>query len=471
MPEAFTQRWTFSQPSPLGDISASVELTSQGLTFHCDAALDTGSHSVRWDAIAQAATAVADMPGGKSGPDMPRWMPGRLEWLLIACTDGAGAALMRPLPDGEARDGLVAELRRRLGPRWVGEGLPLQAARRRLGLSSRGQTLKVALLVLSVLAILFGLLVLLAVLASPVFVLPAASVLGGWCFRRGLAGLRDALQITNMPTARVTSAAMGLVELQGQAITNAPCAAGASGRASVWWEVAVDAWESDAKGRDGGWRQLVARHGGRTDALVLQDATGRLPIWLRDADLLMREHSWESGKDELPAAGRELLRAAGLAWDGARRLRVRDRRMEAGGPLYVLGTLDEARHLGFAGHGQRGLAGVGRALRTGAWRSALVRRLPGFVRPPVIVTLAYLDMLCSLGRGGERARAPQDSAPPSGLGPAAVLVWKGRAGRPFIVSDQRETGALAQLRRRSLWLLAVGAGVMCWCLHELIQLF
>ena len=471
MPEAFTQRWTFSQPSPLGDISSSVELTSQGLTFHCDAALDTGSHSVRWDAIAQAATAVADMPGGKGGPGMPRWMPGRLEWLLIARTDGAGAALMRPLPDGDARDGLVAELRRRLGPRWLGEGLPLQAARRRLGLSSRGQTLKVAALVLSVLAILFGLLVLLSVLASPVFVLPAAGVLGGWCFQRGLAGLRDALQITNMPTARVTSAAMGLVELQGRAVTDAPCAAGASGRASVWWDVAVDAWESDAKGRDSDWRQLVARHGGRTDALVLQDATGRLPIWLRDADLLMQEHTWESGKDELPAAGRELLRAAGLAWDGARRLRVRERRMEAGGPLYVLGTLDEARHLGLAGHDQRGLAGLGHALRTGAWRSALVQRLPGFVRPPVIVTLAYLDMLCSLGRGGERASAPRDSAPPSGLDPAAVLVWKGRAGRPFIVSDQRETGALAQLRKRSLLLLAVGAGVMCWCLHELIQLF
>src|SRR5690349_40019 len=126
MPEAFTRRWTFSQPSPLGDISSSVELTPQGLTFHCDAALDTGSHTVRWDAIAQAATAVADMPGGKGGPDTPRWMPGHLEWLLIARTDGAGAALMRLLPGGDARDGLVGELRRRLGPRWVGEGLPLQ---------------------------------------------------------------------------------------------------------------------------------------------------------------------------------------------------------------------------------------------------------------------------------------------------------------------------------------------------------
>ncbi|WP_029001481.1 hypothetical protein [Azohydromonas australica] len=469
MPEAFTQRWTFSQPSPLGDISSSVELTSQGLTFHSDAALDTGSHTVRWDAITQAATAVADMPGGKNGPDMPRWMPSRLEWLLIARTDGA--ALMRPLPDGDARDRLVAELRRRLGPRWVGEGLPLHAARRRLGLSSRGQTLKVALLVLAVLAILFGLLVLLALLASPVFMLPAASVVGGCCFQRGLAGLRDALQITNMPTARVTSAAMGLVELQGRAVTDAPCAAGASGRASVWWDVAVDAWESDAKGSDGGWRQLVARHGGRTDALVLQDATGRLPIWLRDADLLLQEHAWESGKDELPAAGRELLRAAGLAWDGARRLRVRERRMEAGGPLYVLGTLDEARHLDLASLDVRGFAGLARALRTGAWRSALVQRLPGVLRPPVMVTLAYLDMLFSLGRGGERASAPRDAAPPLGLDPAAVLVWKGRAGRPFIVSDQRETGALAQLRKRSLLLLAVGAGVMCWCLHELIQLF
>jgi len=55
--------------------------------------------------------------------------------------------------------------------------------------------------------------------------------------------------------------------------------------------------------------------------------------------------------------------------------------------------------------------------------------------------------------------------------PEAVLVWKGRQGRGFIVSDRRETGALAHLRKRSLGLIAGGVAVLCFGLYEVIQLF
>lgn len=53
----------------------------------------------------------------------------------------------------------------------------------------------------------------------------------------------------------------------------------------------------------------------------------------------------------------------------------------------------------------------------------------------------------------------------------AVVVWKGRAGRAFIVSDQRETAALGDLRKRSLWLVAGGVALLCYGLYEVIQLF
>ena len=52
-----------------------------------------------------------------------------------------------------------------------------------------------------------------------------------------------------------------------------------------------------------------------------------------------------------------------------------------------------------------------------------------------------------------------------------MLVWKGRAGHALIVSDRRETEAIAQLRKRSLWSLGVGAVILCYCLYELINLF
>ena len=55
--------------------------------------------------------------------------------------------------------------------------------------------------------------------------------------------------------------------------------------------------------------------------------------------------------------------------------------------------------------------------------------------------------------------------------PDAVLIWKGRAGRPFIVSNGREGQALSQLRTRSLYRAAAGIVVLCYCVYELFQLF
>jgi hypothetical protein len=469
MPQASAPSWTFDQPSPLGTVRSSFEISAEGLCWRCDGPLQRGNECLRWEAIAEACTAVVDLPAGQGGPDMPRWMPGRLEWLLVSRRDGRGRAFMRPLPPDEAREALVAELRQRLGARWVGERVPLRDAQRRFRISGRGDMLKVAALVGSVLALLFALLVLAAFLSSPVFALPATAVLGGWCLRRGLTGLRDALKMRDTPTSRVMSAALGLVELQGCAVTDSPSAAGASGRPSVWWDMAVDVWYEDSRGKGGQWRQVLARYGGEAQTLLLQDDSGRLPVWLRDADLLLSEHCWESGKDALPAPGLELLRAAGLGWQGRQRLRVRERRMEAGGPLYVLGTLDEARHLPAAEAPEGGLQGLLRSLRTGRWRQALVHAVPGPLRMTVTITLAYLDMLFGLGRGGEQTRQPRDAAVPPALAPSALLVWKGRAGRAFIVSDRRETEALAQLRKRSLVFIALGIGVLSWCLHEVLQ--
>jgi hypothetical protein len=213
----------------------------------------------------------------------------------------------------------------------------------------------------------------------------------------------------------------------------------------------------------------MARHGGTADTFVLEDSTGRVPVWLRDADLLLQQHSWESGKDVLPEPGVALLEGTAFAWNSGKRLRVRETRMEANGTVYVCGTLDEARNLPDAGD-ERSVARLLRSLRTGAWRKPLLSSLPALVRAPAAIAIAYLDMLFSIGRGGERAQQPQD-APPPGLSPSAVLVWKGRAGRAFIVSDRRETEALAQLRKRSLWSIGIGAVILCYCLYELINLF
>ena len=170
----------------------------------------------------------------------------------------------------------------------------------------------------------------------------------------------------------------------------------------------------------------------------------------------------------LPEGGVALLEGTGFAWHSGKRLRVRETRMEANAQVYVFGTLDEARNLPAAGD-ERGIARLLRSLRTGAWRNALLRALPALARPTVGIALAYLDMLFAFGHGGERAQQPQD-APPPAMSPAAVLVWKGRAGHSLIVCDRRETEALARLRQRSLWCAGFGAVILCWCLYELVKL-
>jgi hypothetical protein len=464
MPDSLTQRWTLTQPSPLGETSASWELDADVLRFRSEAPLGGGSMSLRLDEVAEAATAVVELPAGKGGPDMVAWMPGRLEWLVVS-RRGHARGLMQPLPAGDARDAIVSGLRERLGARWVGERMPLQAARQRFKLSSGGDGLKVAVLVGSVLLTLLVMLFLFSVL-SALLLLPAGFVFGGWLFHRGLAGLRDALHIENTPTAKVSSAAIGLVELEGRAVTDRAEPAGVSGVPSVWWDVTVDVW--DRSKDKGGWKQVMARHGGSAETLLLEDGTGRVPLWLRDADLVLEEHAWETGKHHLPPRGMAMLNGTAFDWRSGARLRVRERRMAAGGPIYVLGTLDEARHAGTAQ--PSGFARVVHSLRTGSWRAALIGALPAVVRAPVYIAFSYIDMLTSVGHGGARRQRLQDIAPPA-VEPTSLLVWKGRAGRAFIVSDQRETQAVKHLRKRSLWTVGIGVAVLCWCLYELITAF
>ena len=91
------------------------------------------------------------------------------------------------------------------------------------------------------------LLILLVVLLSPIFLFPAGFALGAWLFRSGLIGFRDAIAAANTPTARVGSAALGLVEIEGLATTPHPSPAAVTGRPSVWWDVAVEGMGTRAR--------------------------------------------------------------------------------------------------------------------------------------------------------------------------------------------------------------------------------
>jgi hypothetical protein len=108
------------------------------------------------------------------------------------------------------------------------------------------------------------------------------------------------------------------------------------------------------------------------------------------------------------------------------------------------------------------------SIRTGEWRRKVVTAAPGSAQVVVAVLIGFLDLFSKIGTGGERVRGADDSSPPD-IAPAAMVVWKGRAGRPFLVSNRPEPAALTSLRQRSLLFCGAGAVVLCYTLYELVE--
>ena len=463
------QRWTFAVPTALGVTQSSFEITDDALLFESDDLMSGGNETLRWASIRQGATAAMAGMGGRGMPDLPNWIPSQLEWLLLSRTEGGGRAFMRVLPEGEDRDAIVAALQARLGAGWIGTRLPLKVAQSRLGITEgTWGTVKVIGIVLAVMALLVLLIMALGLLLHPLVTIPAGFALGGWLCRRGLGGLRDGLAVANTPTAKVGSAAIGLVELVGRAVGADVSAAGVTGQPSLWWDVSVYVEYEDGD-RNREWRQVASRHGGSVDLVEIEDSSARLPIWLPGATLLLGARRWASRKAVLPTPGLLLLDQLGFHWSGARQIRVTEESFGVNQTLYVLGTLDERRNL--PGLSEAGLLDrVLQSIRSGQWHRAVVGAVPTPLRIVVAVAIGYLDMLVKIGHGNDR-RARDIVTKPPALPAHSLVVWKGRNGRPFLVSNQPESTALANLRRRSLWTFGAGGAVLCFTLYQFVQLF
>jgi len=466
--QAPQRRWSYKVPTPLGMTQASFEVADDELRYTSDDAM-SGSATLPWASIREGATAAMAGMGGRGAPDMPDWVPSQIEWLVLSRTPGSGPAFMRVLPQGSDRDAIVAEVQARLGAAWLGDRLPITDVQKRLGITEgTWSTFKVIGIVIAVLASLVGLLMLLTLLTHPVVTVPAGIALGAWLCRKGLRGLSDGLAVANSPTSKASSAALGLVELEGRALASEPTAAAVTGRPSAWWDVTVSVWSEERSGK-GHWSQMASRHGGRIDLIELEDDTGRLPIWLPGATMLLQDQSWESGKDVLPPDGVALLDELGFPWNSQRRLLVREQCLEVGKTLYVLGTLDERSNLrepSEAGPLERGLQQV----VSGQWRRTVVAAAPAPLRVIVAVLIGFLDLVTQVGNGGDRALREAVIAPPA-IAPSALVVWKGRSGRPFLVSNRTENDALAALRKRSLWTFGAGAALLCYTLYHIVDFF
>src|SRR6185503_11841023 len=114
----------FTLPSPGGDVNCVYHLSADALEFDSDSVWDGGHQSVAWSAIAEAGTAALNMPVGRGAPDLGRFVPAKMEWLIASRIAANTKPCMLPFPPPPHREALIASVRDRLGARWVGEGIP-----------------------------------------------------------------------------------------------------------------------------------------------------------------------------------------------------------------------------------------------------------------------------------------------------------------------------------------------------------
>jgi hypothetical protein len=162
----------------------------------------------------------------------------------------------------------------------------------------------------------------------------AALASGPWLYWRGFRTLRLRRLIANTPTARIRSMAMGLVEINGRIEPRSVQTAPFSGKPCAYWEVDI------AVRHRRGWSTVHRNQSG--NPFFLSDETGVALVYPHGAECRIRFGSEEHCAGlTLPACYAEYMDAHPSAIGGLSRLgtlRFRERMLEEGQRVYVLGT-------------------------------------------------------------------------------------------------------------------------------------
>jgi hypothetical protein len=165
----------------------------------------------------------------------------------------------------------------------------------------------------------------------------SAAALGGgvWVFWQGMRALRIVRLIENTPTARIRSIAMGLVEVCGRPQARSSMVAPFSGHPCSYWEVDIS-----VRGRGKSW--TVVHRNASGHPFYVEDETGSALVYPQGAVCRIRYGTEEECFGlQPPSPYAEYLHEHGSIMTAAARLsmmRFRERTIEDGMELYVLGT-------------------------------------------------------------------------------------------------------------------------------------
>lgn len=157
---------------------------------------------------------------------------------------------------------------------------------------------------------------------------------GPWLYYRGFRTLRTRRLIANTPTARIRSMAMGLVEINGAVESRSTLSAPFSGKSCAFWEVDVAIQTRQS------WRIVHRNQSG--NPFYLSDDTGVALVYPHGAQCSIRFGTEETCPGlMLPPCYAEYLDAHTSVFGRLARvghLRFRERILESGQRVYVLGT-------------------------------------------------------------------------------------------------------------------------------------
>lgn len=162
---------------------------------------------------------------------------------------------------------------------------------------------------------------------------------GPWLFAHGFRAMRVRSLIDNTPTARVRSMAIGLVEVTGTLLPRSRVAAPFSGRPCVWWGVEIQTLSSQSKNGTRSWHTVHKSDSGHP--FYLRDETGVALVYPQGADCKVGfDIVEETNGFGVPQMYTDFMESRNLAmrhlWSLGP-MRFRERRLEEGGAVYVLG--------------------------------------------------------------------------------------------------------------------------------------
>lgn len=269
---------------------------------------------------------------------------------------------------------------------------------------------------------------------------------GGVVYALGFGLFVKRRRVLDTPTAKALSAAIGRTELAGTAhgdpaddslVTGTPCA---------YWE--AELFRRVPNGKGGKSMKRIAMSNARIGHFWLADASGRVPVlvegayWWLDRATKLRSRRFGRTGDTISERARGWVRSAsgGVEWEDAE-FKLVERRLEEGGPVYVLGTLSAAPDVLQPAANAR-------------------RRRPHSVAGAI--AFGFIDMFFKPAPPGDAvsgavarvrdAQSPGDVAlarrelPPWLLGSETVAMWKGGRRDPFLIAncaEHRLAGLLA----------------------------